>query len=85
MTRSPRTTQTAKRLASVSATACTSAETLQTRRGEIVTEGSITGKPNNGAGRELHNRANLGLAGRHTCHEAFTIAQVIDSQGFLSA
>jgi hypothetical protein len=77
--------QTEKRLASESATAWTSPATVQTSLGAAIGAGSTTFKASNGAGRELHNRAHQGLAGRHACHGAFTFAQVIDFQGKLSA
>jgi hypothetical protein len=47
--------------------------------------GSPTGKPKRDAGRELHKRANQGMARRFGCHEAFTIVQAIDFQGIFFA
>jgi len=54
-------------------------------RGATVKSGSTTSKPSNGAGREFHNRVNRGLVACHTCHGAFTIAQVIDFEQFIGA
>jgi hypothetical protein len=47
--------------------------------------GSTTGKPSVDAGRELHKRANQGMARRFACHEAFTIVQAVDFQGIFFA
>jgi hypothetical protein len=46
---------------------------------------STTGKASNGAGQELHKRARQGAAPCFHCHEAFTIMQAIDFQGFFHA
>jgi hypothetical protein len=48
-------------------------------------EFSITGKPSADAGRELHKPAKQGMAQRFGCHEAFTIMQVFDFQGYFYA
>jgi hypothetical protein len=42
-------------------------------------------QPNVFAEPELHNRAVAGFAQGCACHEAFTIAQVIDTQGLFVA
>ena len=70
-----------------------SAKTLKTERPGGVAKpldglcgkGSITGKPSNGAGRELHSRAEHGPAGLIACHSTDIHVQLVDFQQFLSA
>jgi hypothetical protein len=46
---------------------------------------SITGKPNAGAGRELHKPAAQGANADLACHKPVINMQAIDFQRFLSA
>jgi hypothetical protein len=68
-----------------SATSRTSAATPQMVRREPVEIPSIIGKPNTGAGPELHKRAAQGANAHLACHEPVIITQAIDFQRFFRA